>query len=261
MVDDELRALKALRLDWAPTPDDVWKPSPFHVDGVHPEVSDTILDGLREAAEGQDTHPLGVVITGPAGAGKTHLLGWLRERVQREGGYFFLVELQDERAFWKSVASSMVEGLVRPAADGTRQLDGFLRGLLELTWAQPTLKDAVLGRAPLSLDQVEQLIGALRRINPVVGMECKDTLRALVLLAGSDPAAVDLGQYYLAGVDEADPVERKRWRFPQEPKKVQQIVRELLRLLALTGPSAVAVDQCSDGLLNRRLHEPAHAQH
>jgi len=250
MVDDELRALKALRLDWAPTPDDVWKPSPFHVDGVHPEVSDTILDGLREAAEGQDTHPLGVVITGPAGAGKTHLLGWLRERVQREGGYFFLVELQDERTFWKSVASSMVEGLVRPAADGTRQLDGFLRGLLELTWAQPTLKDAVLGRAPLSLDQVEQLIGALRRINPVVGMECKDTLRALVLLAGSDPAAVDLGQYYLAGVDEADPVERKRWRFPQEPKKVQQIVRELLRLLALTGPSAVAVDQL-DGLVTR----------
>jgi len=134
---DELRALKALRLDWAPTPDDVWKPSPYHVEGLHPGVSDTILDGLRDAAESPDAHPLGVVITGPAGAGKTHLIGWVRERVQRAGGYFFLIELQDERTFWQSVAFSMVEGLVRPAADGTRQIDVLLRRLLELTWPSP----------------------------------------------------------------------------------------------------------------------------
>src|SRR6266496_1566349 len=250
MVEDELRALKALELDWAPTPDDVWKHSPFHVDGLHPEVDETILHGLREAARSPDSHPLGVVVTGPAGAGKTHLLGWLREKVQGQGGYFFLIELQDERTFWQSVAVSMVDGLVRPAADGARQLDGFLQRLLELTWAQPSLKDAVLGRAPLSPDDLEQFIGALRRTNPVVGMECKYTLRALVLLAGSEPVAIDLGQYYLAGLDAADPTDRDRWRFPRIPKNAQQIVRELLRLLALTGPSAIAVDQL-DSLLTR----------
>src|SRR6266550_962536 len=252
---DELRALKALRLDWAPTPDDVWKPSPYHVEGLHPGVSDTILDGLRDAAESPDAHPLGVVITGPAGAGKTHLIGWVRERVQRAGGYFFLIELQDERTFWQSVAFSMVEGLVRPAADGTRQIDVLLRRLLELTWAQPRLTDAVLGRAALSIDHVEQFIGVLRRTNHMVGMECKDTLRALVLLAGSDSAAVDLGHYYLAGSDESDPVERERWKFPRQPKKVPQIVREMLRLLALTGPSAIAVDQL-DGLVARTGRTP-----
>ena len=97
------RALESIRLDWATTRDDIWAPqAPVHVDGLHDSVIDETLRSFGDAQVSGAASPLGVVIQGPAGSGKTHLLGQVRERVQYAGGYFFLAKLLDGEKFWES---------------------------------------------------------------------------------------------------------------------------------------------------------------
>lgn len=132
-TEQERRALTALRFNWAPTPDDVWKPAPFHVEALHQDVLRTVLDSFAEADRSADSSPVGVAVLGQRGTGKTHLLGTVRQEVQQRGGFFFLVELLEARAFWHSTAMSILAGLARPMPDGTTQLRTFLRRLADRT--------------------------------------------------------------------------------------------------------------------------------
>src|SRR5690242_17661398 len=95
MTDEERAALAALRFNWAQVPDDVWRQSPFHVDGLHPATVQDVLVGIGEAAATSAASPIGLVLEGRAGAGKTHLLGRVRQEIHDRGGYFFLISLLD----------------------------------------------------------------------------------------------------------------------------------------------------------------------
>ncbi len=68
---------------------------------------------IGDARDSETPSPVGVVVQGQRGSGKTHLLGWIRSQVQRQDGYFFLVGLLDGSRFWPSVAGSMLDGLTR----------------------------------------------------------------------------------------------------------------------------------------------------
>ena len=48
LTDAERRALAALKFDLAPTPDDVWRPSPFNVADLHREARIPAIYFLRE---------------------------------------------------------------------------------------------------------------------------------------------------------------------------------------------------------------------
>src|SRR5687768_13659431 len=102
-----------IRFEWAFHPDDVWNRSPFHVDGLHVEVAQNVLAGVATARRSDGPSPIGVAIQGQRGAGKTHMLGWIREQVQAGGGYFFLVSLLDSSTFWESAMLSILDGLLR----------------------------------------------------------------------------------------------------------------------------------------------------
>ena len=78
-----------------------------------------------------------MVIQGRAGAGKTHMLGTVRERTQRDGGYFFLVSLLNGKTFWESTALCMVEGLLRERIGWPTQLKTFLRRLTRRSATDP----------------------------------------------------------------------------------------------------------------------------
>jgi len=129
MTEEQRKALASIRFNWAPTPDDVWQSSPFHVEGLHGQAAETILGGLRDAKESNGPSPIGIVLQGQRGAGKTHLLGWLRERVWANEGYFFLVSLLDADAFWRSTVVSMLDGMARDVDGQENQLWTFLRRL------------------------------------------------------------------------------------------------------------------------------------
>src|SRR5258708_2574133 len=144
MTDEQRSALAALRFSWAPVPDDVWRPSPFHVDGLHHQVAQDVLNGLSDARASADASPIGLVLQGQRGAGKTHLLGWVRQQVQDQDGYFFLVSLLDAENFWVSVVHSMLDGLAREAPDRENQLRVLLRRLCDLAGLPRAVRRAIV---------------------------------------------------------------------------------------------------------------------
>lgn len=239
----ERRALSALRFNWAPTPDDVWRSSPFHVDGLHREPMEAVFTGLVEAVESFDSSPIGVVILGQRGVGKTHLLGAVREHVQADGGYFFLVSLLDASAFWRSAALSIIDGFARETPAQETQLRAFLRRLADLVNAPRGVRRAVVGETVLTRPALDAFIDQLRKASPQVGLECRDTARALALQAAEDPGQQDVGYNFLCSNDEEEPGERAVWGVRRGKRSAQEIVRDISRLLALTGPTVIAVDQ------------------
>ncbi len=243
MTSDELDALRALRFNYTRVADDVWRPLPFHVEGMHRDAAQVILDGLLEAEESVAASPIGVAIQGQRGTGKTHLLGWVREKVHEEDAYFFLVSLLDAKDFWESVLLSMLDSLSRPLAGDGSQLRELLWRLCVLAEVPQAARGPIIGDVPLSRADLDAFIDALRRYDPHVGREVQDTARALTLRASHGLAAQDIGDAYLISAPQGEPGERAGWGFRTVEKTPQEMVHDLSRLLALTGPTVIAVDQ------------------
>ncbi|MDX6742981.1 ATP-binding protein [Actinocorallia sp. A-T 12471] len=253
MNEAERRALKELKtcLDWAATAEHAWRPSPFHVDGLHPRAEEMITDGIEAAARSHDSSPIGVAVQGEGGTGKTHLLGWVRQAVARRDGYFFLVDFSFGAGdgFWTRVARAMVLDLDRTVPGGhTTQAATLMRRLARLAELDDKVSAALAGEHPCTADDVEALVRGLYRRDRALIARCGDTLRALVLLASPDMAMGDTARDYLGSVEEAEPGERGAWGIGRRIPSPQDVVVELSAVLALTGPSVIAVDQI-DALL------------
>ncbi|MBO0868905.1 MAG: DUF87 domain-containing protein [Micromonosporaceae bacterium] len=243
MDEAERRALGALRFNWAPTPDDVWQDAPFHVDGLHQEAVELIMDGFAEAERATESSPLGVALQGEKGAGKTHLLGAIRRRVRERGGYFFLVSLLETSAFWRSTALSILDGFAREDAEKETQLRAFLRRLVDMIEAPRVVRRAVTGDAELTRSTLDAFIDLLRKASPQVGLECQDTARALALRASEQLRDQNIGHAFLCSNDEEEHGDRSGWGLRRGRRSAQEIVRDISHLLALTGPTVIAVDQ------------------
>lgn len=259
MTEAEQRALAALRFNWAWTPDDVWGSARFHVDGMHVEVEREVAAGLRDASASERGSPIGLVLRGNRGTGKTHLLGWVRRQAQRSKGYFFLVDLDQSPDFWASVQLSLRRDLLRTNEDGDSQLTLLLRRLAGLVGLPPQGADAVLGRAGLSKHDLDAFVMALRTVDEHVALECRDTLRALVLFGSSDMALSSIGEDFLNSLPESVPGERSEWGVRPGARHPRLVVRDLSWLLAMTGPTVIAVDQL-DSIARRPTHS-AEGQH
>ncbi|MEV4724527.1 ATP-binding protein [Micromonospora humida] len=243
MTGAEHAALAALRLDWAPVPDDVWRPSPFHVEGLHTAVVRDVLAGVADARNSADSSPIGLVLQGQRGSGKTHLLGWIRQQVQQQGGYFFLVGLLDARGFWDSVLAAVLDGLSRPVPGSESQLRLVLRRLSSLVGAPRSARRAVMGDTELTRAALDAFVEGLAGHASHVARVCGETARALALSASEDVAHREVAENYFTSGEEGEPGERSAWGMRRAPRDAQRIVQEISWLLALTGPSVIAVDQ------------------
>ncbi|GGT23546.1 ATP-binding protein [Nonomuraea spiralis] len=253
--------LAALTFNYTEGADDVWHRSPFHVEGLHGASTKILLDGLAQATHRPDASPIGVVVQGQRGTGKTHLLGWLRERAQREGGYFVLVGLLDAKGFWESIVVSLLDSLSRPRYDGQTQLAVLLDRLAIMAGLSRMARRSIAGKRGLTRDELDAFVTALRRVGGQVGRDSQDAARALVLLAGDDPGLQDLGEAYLSSAPEGEPGERSRWGIRQLGRTPQEIVRDVSRLMALTGPTIVAVDQIDPLVAQSRVSTTGGAEH
>ncbi|MGF1663519.1 MAG: AAA family ATPase, partial [Kineosporiaceae bacterium] len=243
-VSDALDALASLRFSWAATPDDVWDPGTVHVAGLQSAAERALLLGMDDAWRTPNASPVGLALTGPKGVGKTHLLGWIRRQVQGGDGYFFLVQVLAGTEFWRSVAQGVLDGLLRPAATRRDQLTLLLDSLGDRTDAAPALREVLHGdRAPTRLD-LDAFVSGLRRLDRQVGTESADGARALLLYNSPDLAQSDAGRAFLSLADDLDPADRAEWGLQRGRRSPQLVVRDLSRLIALTGqPTVMAVDQ------------------
>ncbi|SNQ46961.1 conserved hypothetical protein [Frankia canadensis] len=240
----ELDALAAITLGWVHDLDDVWHTSPVHVDGVHTQQRTRILAKLDQTTA---RNPIGVVIQGQAGTGKTHLLGWTRQQVVARGGYFFLLGAPSGENFGAGVVSAMLADLWREL-DGETQADRFLRRLCEQLALPPRVAAALLGDATLRPKHLKDLLTAFGRRYPALIRQCRETLAAFVLYKAGTFDDIPVGDAYLRSLSEQEPGERARWGIRSEARPPMEIVHDLSRLLALTGPSILAMDQI-DGVV------------
>lgn len=244
-----------IRFEWAQVPDDVWSSSPFHVDGLHTDVAQRILSSVGAARSSRGPSPLGIAIQGQRGVGKTHMLGWIREQVQKSDGYFFLISLLDGSTFWESTMLSILDGLLRESESRECQLKIFLRRLSSALGLRGAVQGAIAGDLKLSPGDLGTFIGSLRRHNRAIGVACQDTARALVLFASPDQALQDVGYNYLQSMADFEGEDRAAWGMQRTAKPAHLLVKELSELLALTGPSLIAVDQI-DTLIAQSLNTP-----
>jgi hypothetical protein len=245
MEDVQRKALQAVSRHWAPTRDDVWRPPESHVAGLHESVMRLVLDGVAEAA-GSASSPLGVVVLGQGGSGKTHLLSAVRERVQQDDGYFFLVSLYDAAGFWGSVVRSIVEGLAcEPTVPGRdTQLRILLLHLADRVDAPGALRRAVTGDAELTRASLDAFLTLLRRADRQLALDCQDTVRALALYAADDFDMLNLGQDFLRSNEEVNPGDWSAWGIRRGRRSAEDLVSDISRLVAFTGrPTVIAVDQ------------------
>jgi hypothetical protein len=244
MNEIEHKALSALSsFDWAMTYEDVWAPLEGHIEALNGGVADYVLESFAETAKSRGRSPLGVAIIGQRGAGKTHLIGSIRGQVQLGGGYFFLVGLLQGRDFWQNIVHALLSGLRRPGPEVGDQLTILLQRLGGRVGLNASAQAQVTGAQPFTRKGLEEFVAALRRKDRHLGQECQHTARALALFGAGDFAAQDIGEGYLTSQGEAEPGEWAAWGLRPPVKAPQQIAAELSRLLALTGPSLLAVDQ------------------
>ncbi|MFI6302263.1 helicase HerA domain-containing protein [Amycolatopsis thailandensis] len=246
MTDDLREVLAVLRINFVETLDDVWHTSPSHIDGLHARVEHNIMAAIEDARASTGPSPVGVAVQGEKGVGKTHLLGTVRRMVQRKGGYFFLVELTTGDAFWDDIAEAMRSELHRANDEGERQLTVLLRQLCAGAAVSEEVSRAIVGESALRPDHLRALLNGLRKADGRIAVECGDTIRALVLY-GSD--AADIGLEYLQG-HEGSEEDRRSWGMQHRAKSPRVLVRDISRVLALTGPCVVGVDQL-DTLVNK----------
>lgn len=239
-------ALSALRLTWAPTADDLWhSQGALHVSGLHERPIADVLAAFGDAEREPDSSPLGVVVRGPAGSGKTHLLGQVREQVQTSGGFFFLVELLDATSFWQSARAGILESLGRPGAERETQLKDLLWELSSVAHISRANRRAVIGDDEITPEILSDFVNALHKARRETVRRAHHTLRALVLLAAMDLELQDIGEAFLtaSATDDADRDERNAWGLPAPSLSPQESVRDISRLIALAGPSVLALDQ------------------
>ncbi|CAN5548491.1 DUF87 domain-containing protein [soil metagenome] len=237
-------ALSSLRLSWAPTADDLWNAQgALHVPGFNDAALDQVMYAFQDAEREQQSSPLGVVVRGPAGSGKTHLLGQVRERVQAADGFFFVVELLDATSFWESSRSGILESLGRPAADRETQLKELLYQLSTEAHISRADRRAIIGDDDLTPEVLATFVNALHKVNRQTVSQTHHTLRALVLSGAGDLSVQDVGQAYLNSTEDLDDTGRKKWSIGVSALTAQECVRDISRLVALAGPAVLAIDQ------------------
>jgi len=259
MTQTQLDALAHVTLETASVANDVWRSAYHHVDDLNPSVENHVLRALRDTSASRDARQGGVVVQGSAGTGKTHLLGWARDQIQRQGGYFFLVEMTTAHDFWYSVELSLIDGLFRPGPGGHPQIRTMLRRLSSHVDLPAPTRSALVGETPITRGSMDQLIDAVRGYAPGLSKDCQETVRALVLLASNDTDLQDLAYAYLLSQTESETGEFAAWGLRPLKRTAESISCDIIGLLALSGPTVIGVDSIHLALAPDRAAEAAQA--
>ena len=99
----------------------------------HQALIEDIIDYLTKKTRDVDPadEPQGRIVVGPAGLGKTHLIGELRRRVWQNGGFFVLLDLVGVKDFWSSVALGFLNSLQVQISKDQRQYDMLILRIAE----------------------------------------------------------------------------------------------------------------------------------
>ncbi|GAA5060863.1 ATP-binding protein [Nocardia callitridis] len=238
-IDEEQHyALTSIQFSSALAANQIWSPLGYHVDGLHPRATEAITRAVRGATNRPESTPVGLVLSGEHGVGKTHMLGWLRQHVEEAGGAFFMPKLIDGESFWAGAVHGIVNRLL--GQDGG-PLGRMLGKLAELTGSGPESRMRLRGTIEVSRHDLDEFLDRIQDLDVQVGMQCQDTLRALVLFQSKKFR--ETGHSFLMLDDGIDAESAQKWGFRDRDRAPQLVFNDLTRLFALVGPVVLAVDQ------------------
>jgi len=251
----ERDALASLRFDAVPTEQTLWGGQLKHV----PELNQTVYDRVREEiwALNKPTvdSPVGMVVHGEYGSGKSHLVWWARKFIAGIGGYYFNIQPDGSaQTLWSRVVDSILRDLHEPLSmhqmppDPTTQLSLVVERLAGRLKLPEATRAVLCGRTTVEPAQARVHLKAftdgIRSLHP--SRDLRNVALALALLALRDDEAPMAGWAFLK--DEPDELDvRREWGLrPVRPGPPQDVVRHLSTLLAMTGPALFVVDQIDD---------------
>lgn len=243
----ELDAFRTVNFDWTRQLKSVWRDPTYHVPGLHQQAVDDFVDYffLKTVNPDPDNEPLGRVIVGPKGFGKTHLIGELRRQVWKREGWFVLLDFIGIKDFWSSVALGFLNSLQVRMADGKTQYDRLVlrvATLLEIDREITTIAERLRGQPrDLMLELVRLFILSLARKYPNEAIQHFDVVTALVLLGSEDLDCHSIAHGWLQGMSfDGEDVRALGFKEDNSPIKV---VQGLSWIMSRTAPTLIAIDQ------------------
>lgn len=242
-----LKTLRAVDFNWTTRIRNVWNTPEFHVDDLHHQERLKILAAASKLATTQSTEsPLGEVIIGAAGSGKTHFLAVLRQQLINQGIGFILVDMTDVHDFWETTLQGYISSLREEDEKGTPQfqLRKIIQYLLDLA-GYSNVSAEKMAKLPANYLKkgILLILKAVNQLNPQAANQYQDIIRSLILLNSDDFIFSDIGYSWLSGLEIEDSAKRDfRFRTAVN-KRPSEIVEGLSWLLSLQTSWVLAFDQ------------------
>ncbi|MGB1092052.1 MAG: helicase HerA domain-containing protein, partial [Oceanobacter sp.] len=195
--------------------------------------------------------PLGMVLNGPAGSGKTHLISSLRQSLI-DRAFFVLVDMTDVKSFWNTVRQGYLESITHDGLyQGNNRRPQYEAILLNLLSQIPSVKNPektlkslseVANTAKIAEYADKVLFGPLHRQYRSEISKYKDVLRALLLLNSRSFEISDVGYSWLQGIDQ-DESTKKSYGFHWHTANPHLVVEGLSWAMSLVAPTLLAFDQ------------------
>jgi Helicase HerA, central domain len=244
---NKLDAFRSVNFDWTRQLKSIWRDPSYHVPSLHQDLLNELVDYFVIRTRDPDPvdEPLGRVIIGPAGYGKTHLIGELRHRVWEMEGCFVLLDLVGVKDFWFSVALGFLNSLQVRLSEHQTQYDRLilkLASLLNVDQEMMTIANQLRGRPRELISALVKLfLQSLSRLHFHETSDHRDTITALVLLISEDLDCHSIAHAWLQGMN-LDPEQVRPLGFVGQNDPIK-VVQGLSWIMSLVGPTLIAVDQ------------------
>lgn len=243
----ELEAFRSVNFDWTRQLRSIWRDPPYHVPSLHRQDLDGLIDYFTTRTRDPDPtdEPLGRIIVGPAGYGKTHLIGELRRRVWQMDGWFVLLDFIGIKDFWSSIALGFLNSLQVWMPDGHTQYDRLVLKIASRLGIRQELTAIANRRCgqprELMAEQVRLFVTSLSHEHFNETSKHRDVVTALILLNSEDLDCHSVAHGWLQGMN-LDSAEVRPLGFREENTALK-VVRGLSWVMSLVGPTLIAIDQ------------------
>lgn len=245
-----LNAFRAADFDWAARLRDVWHDPASDIPELHARIRRDFtvkLEDMQRAAERGDARsPLGWVIVGPGGSGKTHLLGAMRREAAAAGAAFVLVDMTDVRDFWETLLQGYLDSLQTEFVDGLYQHQFILRNVIRRLGSKNDtarlLKVLAERRSEQLARDATEVLKHLAKRHRKETLEHQDVVRAVICLNSTDFEIANAGMGWLQAQGLEEDL-RRSLGFQRVQEDPRAIVRALSWIMSLGGPTIVAFDQ------------------
>jgi hypothetical protein len=234
-------AFLATDFNWVRSQQSIWNNAPADVGTLNQDHIEGILRDFSRLDDPSADSAIGRVVNGPAGSGKTHLLGTLRRRVWEKHGWFILLDIVGIKDFWRTACLGFIRSLRQPLPDGRSQYQAVFEAALHRV---PVEKRKAILTANKNLEA-----GATATVNLFVKILQNEFPEALhhsniirALLLQGDPEVMEIAYNWLQGLD-VDPADRSKLNLTAPSPTHEELVRGISWLMSIGGPTLIAIDQ------------------